>query len=102
MLTDERIRELADEHNKPYNTRKLARAIEVEVRKEQAERIAELERQLVWIEKNLFVSRWNGVIDSGAKTTWQIAPEGRHTVAKMVGHTFSEAIDASIKAKGQI
>ena len=43
MLTDERIKQLADEHNKPYNTRKFARAIEAEVRKEQAEKIAELE-----------------------------------------------------------
>ena len=60
--------------------------------------VAQLEARLAWIEQKLFVSRWNGVIDSGAQTTWQIAPDWRHTVAKMVGHKFGEAIDAAISS----
>lgn len=79
-------------------------AIESEVQKEQAEniaalksRIAELEAQLAAIEQKLFISRWNGVIDGGSKTTWHIAPDYRHTTAKMVGHTFAEAIENLLK-----
>ena len=34
---------------------------------------AQLEARLAWIEQKLFVSRWNGVIDSGAQTTWQLS-----------------------------
>lgn len=60
------------------------------------EEVAQLEARLAWIEQKLFVSRWNGVVDSGSQTTWQIAPDWRHTVAKMVGHKFGDAIDAAI------
>jgi hypothetical protein len=98
MLTDERIHELSALYSLPYSTMSFARALEYTATKPLLERIAALTAQLEWIEQKLFVSRWNGVIDSGAQTTWQIAPDWRHTVAKMVGHKFGEAIDAAISS----
>ena len=79
---------------------------------EAADRIEQLESELEshksdstrldWIEKELFQSHWNGVVDSGSKTHWRIAEYYRHTVAKMEGATFRKAIDACIsKLKGQ-
>ena len=97
-MTDERVIELAALYSLPYSTLSFSRAIEAAATAPLLERIAALTAQLEWIEQKLFVSRWNGVIDSGAQTTWQIAPDWRHTVAKMVGHKFGEAIDAAISS----
>ena len=77
-----------------------------------AERIKQLESELEsqksdltrleWIEKELFQSHWNGVVDAGSKTHWRIVESYRHTVAQMEGATFRKAIDAAIaKLKGQ-
>lgn len=45
----------------------------------------------------LFEHSWNGVMGLGAKTFWRLAGDYRHRVAKMVGKTFREAIDAARK-----
>lgn len=50
-----------------------------------------------WLEKNLFVKGWNGVVGTGAKTNWRL-DEGswRHKVANMNGETFRDALRAAI------
>ena len=55
---------------------------------------ADAER-LEWIEKRLFVRKWNGVIDGGSRIQWSIAGDFRHTTQRMVGHTFRAAVDAA-------
>lgn len=45
------------------------------------------------LESTFFAKRWNGVLDSGSRTTWCIVP-GYHSTHSMVGHTFRAAIDA--------
>jgi hypothetical protein len=65
-------------------------------------RVAELEKdaaRLDWIQCNLFVGRWNGVIDSGSKTNWSIWSGHRHNTANMVGDTFRAAIDDAMQLK---
>ena len=62
-------------------------------------RLAEVERdalRLNWIQRHLFGHKWNGVIDSGSQTRWDIWSGYRHITATMIGNTFSEAIDAAI------
>lgn len=64
------------------------------------ERVKELERdagRLDWIQRHLFGHSWNGVIDSGSRTSWSIYSGFRHETAKMVGDTFRSAIDAAMK-----
>lgn len=46
------------------------------------------------LESTFFAKRWNGVIDSGSRTTWYIVPGYQHSTNQMVGHTFRAAIDA--------
>ena len=62
----------------------------------QATKIAALRadaERLEWIEKRLFVRKWNGVIDGGSRTHWSIAGDFRHTTQRIVGITFRAAID---------
>jgi hypothetical protein len=49
-----------------------------------------------WLGEALFSSRWNGVIDSGSRVDWTIAPDWRHVTTHMKGDSFREAIDAAI------
>lgn len=46
------------------------------------------------LESTFFAKRWNGVLDSGSRTTWCIVPGYQHSTHSMVGHTFRAAIDA--------
>ena len=66
----------------------LQKAAEIERLKLDAER-------LDFLEHNLFGKKWNGVIDSGSKTYWQIWSGYQHITHAMVGHTFRQAIDAA-------
>lgn len=67
-------------------------ATEIEALRKDAER-------LDWLYQKLFVSKWNGVIDSGSSTSWHIAGDYRHTTVKMDGATFRDAIDAAMQTK---
>lgn len=58
-------------------------------------------KRLDWLNQTLFMSKWNGVIDSGSKVTWSIAPDYRHTTLKMAGNTLREAIDAAMQGGQQ-
>lgn len=63
-------------------------------------RLAEVEKdaaRLNWIQRHLFVHKWNGVIDSGSQTRWDIWGGYRHITATMIGNTFGEAIDNAAK-----
>lgn len=60
---------------------------------------ADAER-LNWLQRNLFGHRWNGVMDSGSRTSWEIWSGYRHVTANMIGDTFRAAIDAA-RAKEQ-
>lgn len=63
-------------------------------------RIAELEKdaaRIDAIERHLFSHRWNGVIDSGSRTCWDLVGSWRHVTKNMVGNTFREAIDAAMR-----
>ena len=51
-------------------------------------------KRLDLLESTFFAKRWNGVIDSGSRTTWYIVPGYQHSTNQMVGHTFRAAIDA--------
>jgi hypothetical protein len=51
--------------------------------------------RLDFLEHKLFGKKWNGVIDSGSKTYWQIWSGYQHITQVMVGHTFRQAIDAA-------
>ena len=51
--------------------------------------------RLDFLEHKLFGKKWNGVIDSGSKTYWQIWSGYQHITHAMVGHTFRQAIDAA-------
>jgi hypothetical protein len=68
---------------------------------------AEIERlrldaeRLDFLEHKLFGKKWNGVIDSGSKTYWQIWSGYQHITQAMVGHTFRQAIDAARAALGE-
>ena len=46
-----------------------------------------------------FYSSWNGVIDSGSRTSWHIVGPYRHTLAKMEGKDFRKAIDKAWETK---
>lgn len=96
MLTEEQINEIDDAHNWQTTAGRLAayRAIEQAVRKEME---GDSER-LDWIGQKLFMSRWNGVIDSGSRVNWMLAGDYRHTMHHMQGPTLRAAIDA---ARGQ-
>ena len=64
------------------------------------DRLAEVEKdaaRLNWIQRHLFVHKWNGVIDSGSQTRWDIWGGYRHITATMIGNTFGEAIDNAAK-----
>ena len=50
------------------------------------------------IEHLLFEHKWNGVIDSGSRTHWNLVGNWRHVVQGMEGKDFRTAIDA-IKEK---
>ena len=65
----------------------MALRSEVQALKADAER-------LDLLESTFFAKRWNGVIDSGSRTTWYIVPGYQHSTNQMVGHTFRAAIDA--------
>jgi len=65
-----------------------AQATEIAILRADAER-------LEWIEKRLFVRKWNGVIDGGSRIQWSIAGDFRHTTQRMVGITFRAAVDAA-------
>lgn len=102
MTLQERLRATesmrAHGHHEAADTCELAAA---ELDRLQA-RVSELEvdaERWVWLEHALFVRRWNGVIDSGSRTDWTIAPDWRHVTAKMVGDDFRAAIDTARKAK---
>jgi hypothetical protein len=58
---------------------------------------SELQADLDWLQRNLFGHSWNGVVDSGSKTTWSIWTGYRHVTVNMVGDTFREAIAAARK-----
>ena len=49
--------------------------------------------RLDWLERHVFESHWRGTI--GEAATWSLEGRARSAVAKMVGHTFREAIDAA-------
>jgi hypothetical protein len=49
--------------------------------------------RLEWLEHRLFEKRWNGVIDGGSRTDWNVWSGHRHTTRDMVGTTFRDAID---------
>jgi len=55
--------------------------------------------RLEWIERKLFVSAWNGVLDPGSNRDWRIHSGYRHVTARMQGGTFRNAIDAAIDAE---
>lgn len=64
------------------------------------DRLAEVEKdaaRLNWIQRHLFGHKWNGVIDSGSQTRWDIWVGYRHITATMIGNTFGEAIDNAMK-----
>jgi hypothetical protein len=50
-------------------------------------------QRLEWIQRNLFGHKWNGVIDSGSRTRWDIWTGYRHFTMQMIGDTFRAAID---------
>ena len=60
---------------------------------------ADAER-LNWLQRNLFGHKWNGVMGSGSRTSWEIWSGYRHVTANMIGDTFRAAIDAA-RAKEQ-
>jgi hypothetical protein len=70
---------------------------EVAIKKADAENAALLldAERLDFLEHKLFGKKWNGVIDSGSKTYWQIWSGYLHITHAMVGHTFRQAIDAA-------
>ena len=68
------------------------------LRSEVASFRADAER-LEWIEKRLFVRKWNGVIDGGSRIQWSIAGDFRHTTQRMIGNTFRAAVD---EARGTV
>jgi len=70
----------------------MALRSEVQALKADAER-------LDLLESTFFAKRWNGVLDSGSRTTWCIVPGYQHSTHSMVGHTFRAAIDALAAAK---
>lgn len=98
MTTTTEIMNLADTyadgpHTEGYygaHRAALQSAIEALVR--DAERID-------FIQRYLFGHKWNGVIDSGSRTNWDIWSGYRHITTTMVGNTFREAIDAAIAAQ---
>ena len=110
-LTDDLIERLCtpkvthhqcNDEGDPYET--VARAHPVERIKieaadalnAQAAEIAALRadaERLEWIERRLFVCKWNGVIGGGSRIQWSIAGDFRHTTQRMVGHTFRAAVD---------
>lgn len=55
-------------------------------------------KRLDWLGSNMFASKWNGVIDSGSRMQWSVAPDYRHKTPRMVGDTFRAAIDAAMSA----
>ena len=57
--------------------------------------------RLEWLEQKLFMSAWNGVLDSGSNRDWRIHSGYRHVTARMQGGTFRNAIDAAIAAEKQ-
>ncbi len=69
----------------------LQQAEQIEALKADAER-------LDLLESTFFAKRWNGVLDSGSRTTWCIVPGYQHSTHSMVGHTFRAAIDAMRKS----
>ena len=65
---------------------------------------AELDsKRLEWIKAQFFTSHWNGVVDSGSRTTWQVAGYYRHAALKMTTNglepDFRAGIDAAIKVQ---
>lgn len=97
MLTNERIHEIAGPADY-YDRVVFARAIEAEVRKEQAEKIAELTRQLAEARKDSERYRWLRFSLSdrvSGKSHWFCSiPEGQPDA-------LDKEIDAAIKAKEQ-
>jgi len=80
-------------HGYPTAERKEAAAMLIQ----QATQIEALKadaKRLDLLESTFFAKRWNGVIDSGSRTTWCIVPGHQHSTHLMVGHTFRAAIDA--------
>ena len=69
----------------------MCRAGDVRAALDDAERLG-------WLEKHVFVHKWNGVIDSGSRTSWSVAGDYRHKTHHMNGTKFRDAIDAAIKA----
>ncbi len=59
---------------------------EIAALRKDAERLRKLE--------TLFERRWNGIVGSGCQYSWQLIGPYRHTIAKMQGETFAEALDA--------
>ncbi len=47
--------------------------------------------RLDWLERHLFTRCWDGTI--GQPCYWQMAGPYRHTLQKMSGNSFREAID---------
>ena len=61
--------------------------------------VAELDsKRLEWIKAQFFTSHWNGVVDSGSRTTWQVAGNYRHTAFKMTTSDFEPDFRAAITA----
>ena len=52
--------------------------------------------RLLYLEKMLFESKWNGVLGNGGARNWNIHGSYRHTMQNFVGQTFREVIDAAI------
>lgn len=77
-----------------------AEALRKELEQVRGERDA-MEKRLNWIRRNLFGHKWNGLVDSGSQTKWDIWSGYRHETAKMIGNTFQDAIDAAIAAQGE-
>ena len=107
LLTTQEIYEIAGTGNEGHCfgdlawqdcTEGFARAIEAAILAKLETLEADAER-LDWLQKALFVNRWNGVVGSGCATQWSIAPDYRHTVAKMktrgIEIDFRAAIDAA-------
>jgi hypothetical protein len=55
------------------------------------------DERFAWLERRLFESKWNGVIDNGKVVSWYMAGPYRHELQKMRGNTLREAIDHAIK-----
>jgi hypothetical protein len=103
-MTDEAILKIDDDlldSDDPCDTIALCRAIEAacDARWEEAtKQLREDAELLEWLQKHLFVSKWNGVVGQGCKTQWMIDGGHRHTTKHMENDDITKDFRAAIRA----